>query len=89
VHVTSVPYGVNKAQLVERIAEVVVGRKLPALLDVKDISADDVRIELELKADADERNQFSPDHEAIHTIASGICAMILGITSAGLFGGRR
>ncbi|MCY4120486.1 MAG: DNA topoisomerase, partial [Acidobacteria bacterium] len=55
VHVTSIPYGVNKAQLVERIAEVVVGRKLPALLDVKDTSADDVRIELELKADADER----------------------------------
>ena len=55
VHVTSVPYGVNKAQLVERIAEVVVGRKLPPLLDVKDVSADDVRIELELKADADER----------------------------------
>ncbi len=55
VHVTSVPYGVNKAQLVERIAEVVVGRKLPPLLDIKDVSADDVRIELELKADADER----------------------------------
>ena len=55
VHVTSVPYGVNKAQLVERIAEVVVGRKLPPLLDVKDVSTDDVRIELELKADADER----------------------------------
>ena len=55
VHVTSVPYGINKAQLVERIAEVVVGRKLPSLLDVKDVSADDVRIELELKADADER----------------------------------
>ena len=55
VHVTSVPYGVNKAQLVERIAEVVVGRKLPALLDVKDVSTDDVRIEMELKADADER----------------------------------
>ncbi len=55
VHVTSVPYGVNKAQLVERIAEVVVGRKLPPLLDVKDVSTDDVRIELELKAEADER----------------------------------
>ncbi len=54
-HVTSVPYGVNKAQLVERIAEVVVGRKLPPLLDVRDVSTDDVRIELELKADADER----------------------------------
>ena len=55
VHVTSVPYGINKAQLVERIAEVVVGRRLPPLLDVKDVSTDDVRIELELKADADER----------------------------------
>ena len=55
VHITSVPYGVNKAQLVERIAEVVIGRKLPHLLDVKDVSADDVRIELELKRDADER----------------------------------
>ena len=55
VHVASVPYGVNKAQLVERIAEVVIGRKLPPLLDVKDVSTDDVRIELELKADADER----------------------------------
>ena len=55
VHVTSVPYGINKAQLVERIAEVVVGRKLPPLLDVRDVSTDDVRIELELKADADER----------------------------------
>ncbi|MXZ71859.1 MAG: DNA topoisomerase 4 subunit A [Acidobacteria bacterium] len=55
VHITSVPYGVNKAQLVERIAEVVIGRKLPHLLDVKDVSADDVRIELELKREADER----------------------------------
>ena len=55
VHVTSVPYGINKAQLVERIAEVVVSRKLPPLLDVKDVSTDDVRVELELKADADER----------------------------------
>ena len=55
VFLTSVPYGVNKAQLVERIAEVIVARKLPALLDVKDVSADDVRIALEIKRDADER----------------------------------
>ena len=46
---------VNKAQLVERIAEVVIGRKLPPLLDVKDVSTDDVRIQLELKKDADEK----------------------------------
>jgi DNA gyrase subunit A len=55
IHITSVPYTVNKAQLVERIAEVVLSRKLPPLLDVKDVSTDDVRIELTLKRDADAR----------------------------------
>ncbi len=59
IHITSVPYGVNKSQLVERIADVVVGRKLPHLLDVKDVSTDDVRIELELKRDADEHKVMS------------------------------
>jgi DNA gyrase subunit A len=52
-YITSIPYSVNKAALVERIAEVVLSRKLPPLLDVKDVSTDDVRIELELKRDAD------------------------------------
>ena len=51
--ITSVPYAVNKATLVERIAEVALSRKLPLLLDVKDVSTDDVRIELELKKEAD------------------------------------
>lgn len=55
IYVTSVPYTVNKAQLVERIAEVVVSRKLAALVDVKDLSTDDVRIALEIKRDADEK----------------------------------
>ncbi len=54
VYITSVPYGVNKAQLVERIGDVVLSRKMPHLVDVKDLSTDDVRIELELKASADE-----------------------------------
>ena len=54
-YVTSIPYAVNKAQLVERIAEVIVARKLPPLLDVRDVSTDDVRIALEIKRDADER----------------------------------
>jgi DNA gyrase subunit A len=53
VYITSVPYMVDKSTLVERIAEVVVGRKLPHLLDVRDISTDDVRIELTLKREAD------------------------------------
>ena len=55
IYVTSIPYTVNKAQLVERIAEVVLSRKLTSLVDVKDLSADDVRIALELKRDADEK----------------------------------
>jgi DNA gyrase subunit A len=54
-YITSIPYTVNKAALVERIADVVLSRKLPPLLDVKDVSTDDVRIALEIKKDADER----------------------------------
>jgi DNA gyrase subunit A len=53
-YVTSIPYMVNKAQLVQRIAEIVVSRKMPLLVDVKDVSTDDVRIELAVKADAGE-----------------------------------
>ena len=43
---------VNKALLVQRIAEIVISRKMPLLVDVKDVSTDDVRIELAIKADA-------------------------------------
>jgi DNA gyrase subunit A len=55
VYIDSIPYTVNKAQLVERIADVVLSRKLPPLLDVKDLSTEDVRIALEMKRDADEK----------------------------------
>ena len=54
-HITSVPYTVNKSALVERIGEVALSRHLPQLLDVRDVSTDDVRIELEIKKDADEQ----------------------------------
>src|SRR5213082_3026677 len=55
IYIDSVPYTVNKAQLVERIADVVLSRRLPQLLDVKDLSTEDVRIALEMKRDADEK----------------------------------
>ncbi|MFN8065406.1 MAG: DNA topoisomerase IV subunit A [Vicinamibacterales bacterium] len=55
VYIESIPYTVNKAQLVERIADVVLSRKLPQLTDVKDLSTEDVRIALEMKKDADEK----------------------------------
>jgi DNA gyrase subunit A len=55
IYIESIPYTVNKATLVERIAEVALSRKLPPLLDVRDLSTEDVRIALELKKDADEK----------------------------------
>ena len=55
IFITSVPYTVNKSTLVERIADVALSRKLPPLVDVKDLSTEDVRIALELKKDADEK----------------------------------
>ena len=55
VYITSVPYGVNKAVLVEEIAQIVLSRKLPVLMDVRDISTTDVRIELDVKRDTDEQ----------------------------------
>jgi DNA gyrase subunit A len=55
IYITSIPYTVNKAALVERIAEVALSRNLPPLVDVKDVSTEDVRIALELKRDADEK----------------------------------
>ena len=55
IYVTSIPYTVDKSVLVSRIADVALSRKLPPLVDVRDVSTDDVRIALELKKDADEK----------------------------------
>ncbi len=52
-HVTSIPYGVDKSKLVEKLAELAGDRALAALLDVRDLSTDDVRIQLELRKDED------------------------------------
>lgn len=53
-HITSIPFGVNKAVLVERIAEIVLSGKMPLLEDVRDVSTEDIRIDLQLRKDADE-----------------------------------
>jgi topoisomerase IV subunit A len=45
--VTEIPYQVQKGKLIERIAEIINGKKLPILEDVHDESAEDVRIVLE------------------------------------------
>jgi len=50
---TSLPYSVVRATLVERIAEIIMTRKLAALLDVRDESTDEVRVVLEIKKGTD------------------------------------
>ena len=48
--VTEIPYGVQKSRLIEKLAELVNDKKLPLLADVRDESAEDVRIVLEPRA---------------------------------------
>jgi topoisomerase IV subunit A len=45
--VTEIPYQVQKSKLIERIAELIQTRKVPILADVRDESADDIRVVLE------------------------------------------
>ncbi len=45
--VTEIPYQVQKSRLIEKIAELLQARKLPLLADIRDESAEDIRIVLE------------------------------------------
>ncbi|MDO1581756.1 DNA topoisomerase IV subunit A [Rhizobium oryzicola] len=44
--VTEIPFQVQKSRLIEKIAELLVARKLPLLEDIRDESAEDIRIVL-------------------------------------------
>jgi topoisomerase-4 subunit A len=44
--VTEIPYQVQKSKLIEKIADLLVNRKLPLLEDVRDESAEDIRVVL-------------------------------------------
>ena len=48
--VSEIPYGVQKAKLIEQIAELIADKKLPILADVKDESDEQVRLILEPRA---------------------------------------
>jgi topoisomerase-4 subunit A len=45
--VTEIPYQVQKSKLIEKIAEVINAKKIPILADVRDESAEDIRLVLE------------------------------------------
>ena len=52
VTINSIPYAINKGDLVEKIAENIASEKVPQITDVRDESTSDVRIVLELKRGA-------------------------------------
>ncbi|MBT5482023.1 MAG: DNA topoisomerase IV subunit A, partial [Alphaproteobacteria bacterium] len=47
--ITEIPYQVQKSRLIERMAEMMMAKKLPMLADIRDESAEDIRIVLEPK----------------------------------------
>ncbi len=56
--VTEIPYQVAKSKLIERLAELVNLKKVPLLADVRDESADDIRIILEPRSRTVEADQL-------------------------------
>jgi DNA gyrase subunit A len=50
--ITEIPYNVNRAELVKRIAELVNEKVLAGISDVRDESAEDTRVVIDLKRDA-------------------------------------
>ncbi|MBM4359604.1 MAG: DNA topoisomerase, partial [Deltaproteobacteria bacterium] len=51
--ITSMPFGIERRAVVEKIAEVILQKKLPVLVDVRDESTEIVRVVLELKRGTD------------------------------------
>jgi DNA gyrase subunit A len=52
IFITSIPYGVNKSDLIEKIADHIRAGRVPQIVDIRDESTEDVRIAIELKRGA-------------------------------------
>ncbi|MGB7431707.1 MAG: DNA topoisomerase IV subunit A [Ahrensia sp.] len=48
--ITEIPYQVQKARLIEKIAELLIAKRIPLLEDIRDESAEDIRVVLEPKS---------------------------------------
>ncbi|HIE41827.1 MAG TPA: DNA topoisomerase, partial [Nitrospinaceae bacterium] len=57
--ITEIPYSVNKARMIEKIAEIIIAKKLPPLTDVRDESDEKIRVVLEIKSTSDENKLMS------------------------------
>lgn len=51
--ITAIPYALNKSDLVSKIADLIIEKKVPQLTDVRDESTDEVRVVLELAPGAE------------------------------------
>jgi DNA gyrase subunit A len=53
--ITEIPWGVEKSALVEEIGQIILGKKLPVVIGVQDLSTEDIRVEvlLDPKGDVD------------------------------------
>lgn len=67
--ISSVPFAIDKSVLVERIADLIIQRKVPQLVDVRDESTDVVRIVLELApaANAEQAMNYLFKHTALQS----------------------
>jgi len=50
--ITSIPYRVNKSEMITRIAELVKDKKLEGIKDIRDESTDDIRVVIDIKPSA-------------------------------------
>ena len=48
--ITEIPYQIQKSRLIEKMAEMLLAKKLPVLADIRDESAEDIRVVLEPKS---------------------------------------
>jgi topoisomerase-4 subunit A len=87
--VTEIPYQVQKSKLIEKLAELIQTKKVPVLADVRDESADDIRVVLEPRS----RN-IDPDvlmgalyrnSDLEVKISLNMNVLIDGVTPEGLF----
>lgn len=54
--ITSIPYRVNKAEMITKIAELVKDKKLEGIKDIRDESTDDIRVVIDIKPSAHPQN---------------------------------
>ena len=79
--ISSIPYEVNKARLVEKIADLVKEKKIEGISDLRDESSNDIRIVVEIKKDANADvilNQLYSYTELQSNFSSNILALNRG-----------